>query len=104
MEDNECGRTDIIPHHLNTLSHTDQANGQDTKRWFSDSPFKSQIAQEDLPIKTTPLRAKLTRVRSLPKRACQEKTITFDGAQLLQTLAREPAEAKSREDVGQKRL
>jgi hypothetical protein len=70
MEDIECGNTETIPNHLNTLSHTAQANRQEAKRWFSDSPTASQKTQEEPPTNTIPRRTWLDRVERRPKRVC----------------------------------
>jgi hypothetical protein len=51
------------------------------KRWFSDSlPPSHKTQPAPSPPTTIRLRTKFSRVDSRPKSACQEKTITFNGA------------------------
>ncbi|KAK2357296.1 hypothetical protein QL285_094583 [Trifolium repens] len=59
-----------------------QTIGQETRRWFSYSISPSHHGHHDTPsFGNTPLYAKFALVGNRPRSACQEKTITFDGAQ-----------------------
>jgi hypothetical protein len=65
---------------------------------------RSREQEVDSPPDNTPLRARLARVGIRPKRACQEKTITFEGAQLFHTLAITLDKFFPNEEVEKKRL
>jgi hypothetical protein len=82
-----------------------QAIGQETRRWFSDSISPSHHGHHDTPLfGNTPLYAKFALVGNRPRSACQEKTITFDGAQLPQTYAITPIDSKPKEEDGRNLL
>jgi hypothetical protein len=73
--------------------------GQDAKKWSSVSELSAHNTQETAsPSLNTPLQLKFNLVGSLACNACQEKTMTFDGAQLPQTFATIPIEFTPKED------
>jgi hypothetical protein len=87
------GTTEVIPNHLWTLAQTSQVVGQEANKWSSISLPSPHNTQPTLgPSNTTPLRTKFSLVGKRPRRACHEKTITLDGAQLPHTLTIIPKE------------
>jgi hypothetical protein len=74
----DSGNTDVKPNQRWILDQTNQAVAQEEKRWFSDSlPPTHKTQPAPSPPTKIRRRSKFSRVGSLPRSACQEKTISF---------------------------
>jgi hypothetical protein len=77
-----------IPSHLNTSPHTNIALGQWRKRWVEFSSFPTHLKHsQGIPWDKQPRKSRFFLVGILSRSSCQEKAITFDGAELSQIWA-----------------
>jgi hypothetical protein len=99
MEDAVDGNTDDYGPKTKQLKLANK--WQLTSKWFSDSISPSHHKHHEASlVGTIPLHTRFALVGNRLSSSCHEKTITFDGAQLLHTCATTPLDSSSKVDDG----